>query len=209
MDVSFRHVLQKTTETCITKVCNPNSQAMFIHITSRWMFYEYDIILTMLISDQCFILTPDPAKHAIPKTVEVTYSIGMDELDWQYGARLKSHGTVTNLCTGREWPVSAWWRSNMPFQRQRKYIFRWPVMGRDWVGVELLYNSVHRKFKEFGDQKSWRNDAVEKTAPSRELGSRASGWGTLENEKDTLLCPEELGRSKCSNSVPSPTPFHI
>ena len=28
----------------------------------------------------------------------------------------------------------------------RSGIFRWPFMGRDWVGVELLYNSVHRKF---------------------------------------------------------------
>ena len=40
------------------------------------------------------------------------------------------------------------------------------------MDVELLYNSVHRKFNQFGDQKSWRNDAVEKTAPSRELGPR-------------------------------------
>ena len=79
------------------------------------------------------------------------YSIGVGELGCQYGTGLKSHGTVT----GREWPVncmtviSARWRSNMPFQRRRKCIFRWPVMGRYWVGVELLYNSVHRKFREF------------------------------------------------------------
>ncbi len=39
--------------------------------------------------------------------------------------------------------ISARWRSNMPFQRRRKCIFRWPVMGRDWVCVELSYNSVH------------------------------------------------------------------
>ena len=36
--------------------------------------------------------------------------------------KVKSHGTVIDWCTGREWPVncktviSAWWRSNMPFQ---------------------------------------------------------------------------------------------
>ena len=65
-------------------------------------------------------------------------------------------------------------------------ISRWPFMGRDWVGVELLYNSVHRKFNEFGDQKSWGNDAAEKTAPSRELASRASGWAAKENGKETL-----------------------
>ena len=45
------------------------------------------------------------------------------ELGLQYGTRLKSHGAVTNWCTGRGWPVncmtviSARGRSNMPFQR--------------------------------------------------------------------------------------------
>ena len=101
------------------------------------------------------------------------YSIGVGELGWQNETGLKSHGTVTNWCTGREWPVncmtviSARWRSNMPFQRRRKCIFWWPVVGRYWVGVELLYNSVHRKFSEFGDQPSWRLDAVEKTSTQR------------------------------------------
>ena len=110
----------------------------------------------------CCILTSDPAKHAIPKTTEVAYLIGVGELGLQYGTGLKSHGTVTNWCTGREWPVncmtviSARWRSNMPFQRRQKCIFRWPVIGRYSVGVELLYNSVHRKCKSFGDETSWR-----------------------------------------------------
>ena len=31
-------------------------------------------------------------------------------------------------------------------------IFCWPVMGRDWVGVELLYNLVHRKFRGVGEK---------------------------------------------------------
>ena len=36
--------------------------------------------------------------------------------------KIKSHGTVIDWCTEREWPVnsmtviSAWWQSNMPFQ---------------------------------------------------------------------------------------------
>ena len=30
----------------------------------------------------------------------------------------------------------------------RSGIFRWPFMRRDWVGVELLYNSVHWKFNQ-------------------------------------------------------------
>ena len=50
---------------------------------------------------KCCLLTSDPAKHAIPKTAEVAYSIGVGELDWQYGTGLKSHGTVTNWCIGR------------------------------------------------------------------------------------------------------------
>ena len=58
-------------------------------------------------------------------------------------------------------------------------IVRWPFMGRDWVGDELFYNSVHRKFNE-----SWRNDAVEKTAPSRRgpRDPRLSSWGSDELE---------------------------
>ena len=45
--------------------------------------------------------------------------------------KVKSHGTVIDWCTGREWPVncmtviSAWWRSNMPFQR---YLGDWTII---------------------------------------------------------------------------------
>ena len=46
----------------------------------------------------------------------------------------------------------------------RSCIFRWPVMGREWVGVKLLYNSVHRKFR-------W-------------VGEKMLDWGT---------CPREAG----------------
>ena len=35
------------------------------------------------------------------------------------------------------------------------------------VDVELLYNLVHWKFRQFGDQMSWRYDAVEKTSTKR------------------------------------------
>ena len=71
---------------------------------------------------------------------QICHSIGVGELGWQYETGLKSHSTVTNWCTGREWPVncmtviSARWQSNMLFQRQRKCIFWRPVMGRYWVG---------------------------------------------------------------------------
>ena len=96
------------------------------------------------------------------------YSIGVGELGWQYGTGLKSHGTVTDWCTGREWPVncvtviSAWGRSNMPFQRRWKCIFRWPIMGSYWVGVkyyttECTGNSISLE----------RRCGREKTAPGR------------------------------------------
>ena len=55
------------------------------------------------------------------------YSIGVGESGWQYGTGLKSHSTVKNWCTGRGWPlncmtvISAWWRSNMPFQGRWKW----------------------------------------------------------------------------------------
>ena len=52
------------------------------------------------------ILTSDPANHAIPMTAEILYSIGVGELSWSYGTGLKSHGAITNWCTGREWPVN-------------------------------------------------------------------------------------------------------
>ena len=56
-------------------------------------------------------------------------------------------------------------------------IFCLPFIGRDWMDVELLYNSVYRKFnQQFG------NDAVEKTAPSRRgpQDPRLSSWGSDE-----------------------------
>ena len=96
---------------------------------------EFGNIIKFLYID----LRPGQTCHS--KTAEVAYSIGVGEFGWQYGTGLKSHGTVTNGFTGRDWPmnymtvISAWWRSNMPFQRRRKCIFRWPVMGRYWVGV--------------------------------------------------------------------------
>ena len=64
---------------------------------------------------------------------EVTHSDGSYEkksrrrLSWKYGTELKSHGTLIDWYTGREWPlncmivISAWWRSNMSFQGRWKW----------------------------------------------------------------------------------------
>ena len=103
----------------------------------------------------------DPAKHAIPKTAEV--HIPLAWASWQYGTGLKSYCTVTNRCTGRGWPVncmtviSTRWRSKTYHSKG--------------VDVELLYNSVHRKFKQcFGDQTDWRQDEVEKSSTQQRAG---------------------------------------
>ena len=86
------------------------------------------------------------------KDAEVAYSIGVGELGWQYGTGLKSHGTDTDWCTGREWPVncmaviSAWWRSNVPFQR---------LSGRlNYYINECTGNSISLEIGKFGD-KMW------------------------------------------------------
>ena len=158
-------------------------------------------------------MTSDPAKHAIPKTAEVAYSIGVGELGWQYGTGLKSHGIVTNWCTGRGWPVTCmtvifarWWSKHaIPKTAEVTYSVGHLWEEIEWAWIYYITQCTGNSIS-FGDQKSWRNDAVEKIAPSRELGPWASGWATLENEKDTRLCPEEPGRSICFNSVRSPTP---
>ena len=66
------------------------------------------------------------------------------------------------------------------------------------VGVELLYNSSHRKFNQLGDQTNWRQNAVEKTSiQQREpSGPRLISWVSDEVE---IRCsrenqhPERLG----------------
>ena len=95
------------------------------------------------------------------------------------------------------------------------------------VDVKLLYNWVHRKFNQFGNQTSWRQDAVEKTStqqrePSgprlisleiRRVGDKKLEWEQVpgraaqENGKEMGLWPIEWG-SICCSSVRSPTPSH-
>ena len=113
--------------------------------------------------------------------------IGRDcvgKLGWQYGTRLKSHGTVTNWRTGKGWSVncmtviSARWQSNMAFQGRRKLYIPLPSYGKRLSGRKTLYNPSEDKksgsleIGRVGDQMSWRSDelennAVEKTAPNR------------------------------------------
>ena len=80
------------------------------------------------------------------------------------------------------------------------------------VGIELLYNSVHRKFNQFGDQMSWGSDELEircgrENQHQERLGPQAPSWAAQENGKETWLWPIEWG-SICCSSVRFPTPSH-
>ena len=104
-------------------------------------------IITSFVSD-CCILTFDPAKHAIIKWCTgrkwhiLMASNRKKSRRWIWLTKwdkVKAHDTLIDWCTGREWPlncmtvISAWWRSNMPFQRLsgrlsgrlNYYITRW------------------------------------------------------------------------------------
>ena len=88
----------------------------------------------------CCILTFDPARHAIPKwCTGRKWHIPMASnrkksrmwiwlTKWD---KVKAHDTRIDWCTGREWPlncmtvISAWWRSNMPFQRLSGWLSGW------------------------------------------------------------------------------------
>ena len=120
------------------------------------------------------ILTFDPAKHAIPKWCpgrkwhipmarnrkKLRRRIWLTKWD-----KVKAHDTLTDWCTGREWPLNcmtvifAWWRSNMPFQRLsgrlngrlNYYITRWRQevseleirrIGDKWCGRESHHPAV-------------------------------------------------------------------
>ena len=112
---------------------------------------------------------------------EVTHSDGSYEKKsltiWD---KVKSHGKRKNWCIGRGWPlncmtvISAWWGSDMPVQRRRKWhIPAWLAMRIDieWA-IELLYNSVRTGSQWVGDQRGQRGqrqDVVEK-ATTRQNG---------------------------------------
>ena len=135
------------------------------------------------------------------------YSIGVGELGWQNGTGLKSHGTVTNWCTGRGWSVncmtviSARWRLKHAIPKE------WAL---NCYITECTGNSISLErrcgresqhpaegasgppIEQFGDRRVWRPDQLE-TRCGREnqhperLVPRASGWATLESGKETLM----------------------
>ena len=177
----------------------------------------------------CCILTFDPDKNAIPRwctgrkwhilmAVMRGNSVGRNWL-MKWDELKNSHGTLIDWCTGREWPVncmtviSAWWRSNMRFQKSSRRL------------SELLYNSVKTEVRQLQLEirRSYRQDVVGKA------GRRCSGilieWGAEKlmircsrsgrlispgerDEKDTTLTAIRMGGENIAVSVRSPTPSH-
>ena len=98
--------------------------------------------------------------------------------------KVKAHDTLTDWCTGREWPlncvtiISAWWRSNMPFQRLsgrlNYYITRWRQEVSELESDEL-------------------ETRCGRESTTQQKGPWASGWAALENKKDTTLMTIRVG----------------
>ena len=99
---------------------------------------------SVVLWDFCCILTFDPAKHAISKWCtgrmwHITMASNRKKSRWRIWLtkwdKVKAHDTLINWCTWREWPlncmivISAWWRSNMPFQRlSGRLSGRWTII---------------------------------------------------------------------------------
>ena len=96
---------------CEDTGCSPEDLPEAMNDREKWLWY--------------IDLQPGQTCHS--KDGGSAYSIGVGELGWQCETGLKSHGTLTDWCTGREWPVncmsviSTWWQSNMPFQGRQKW----------------------------------------------------------------------------------------
>ena len=136
----------------------------------------------MTITIELIVLYIDlrPCQTCHSKDSGSAYSISVGKLGWQSGTGLKSHGTVADWCTRREWPVncmtviSAWWRSNMPFQRRRKWHIPMASYGEILSGRLNYYITRWRQeVSQFGDQRIWRQDVVEK--PSTQLKAGPPG----------------------------------
>ena len=119
--------------------------------------------------------------------------------------KVKSHGTLIDWCTRREWPlnsmtvISAWWWSNMPVQTRRKWhIPAWLAMRIDieWA-IELLYNSVETGSQWVGDQMSWSQDMVGKATTQQKGPSEPP----MEFGDQTSWC-EETGMRTCPREAP-------
>ena len=92
-----------------------------------------------------------------------------------------SHGTLIDWCTGRERPVncmtviSAWWRSNMRFQKSSRRL------SGCWTLTEVRQLQL-----EIGQ--SYRRDVARKATPGRRGSGPRLNWGP---EKMLMRCSKE------------------
>ena len=107
------------------------------HITLYWRSHKWrspmdSKTLDSLVLVLCFdLLTRPEMPFKVTHRKEVTHSNGSYErksrgrklADEMGQGKKKSHYTLIDWCTGREWPqncmtvISAWWRSHRPFQK--------------------------------------------------------------------------------------------
>ena len=121
--------------------------------------------------------------------------MGQGKIPW-YTHRPMHRKRVTSDCMT---VISAWWWSNMPVQRRRKWhIPAWLAIRIDieWA-IELLYNSVETGSQWVGDQVSWREDVVRKATtqqkgPSGRLIELDIRW-VREKMLEWEHVPERLG----------------
>ena len=99
------YVIKKLKDSIVTKSGNKNSthfQNCILQSKNKFQNKQISwlIFTCTFFTLKCCILTFDPAKHAIPKTAEVTHSDGSYGKKWRRRVwltiwdKLKSHGTV-------------------------------------------------------------------------------------------------------------------
>ena len=139
--------------------------------------------------------------------------------------KVKSHGTLIDWCSGREWPVncmiviSAWWRRNMPFQRLNGrlnyYITRCRQevreLERRWVGVKSDRESHYPAEGSLGTPVSWRSDELE-TRCDRESHHPAEGtlgthdWVWRSDQLVRRCWNENMSQRGCAHRPPVEQP---
>ena len=160
----------------------PNWRVLYlVSVANHEKYFSINLFLPLVLY---FSLRPGQKCHSkVMHRKEVTHSNGSyerqsrgrklaDELG--QGKKKNSHATLIDWCTGREWPVncmtviSAWWRSNMRFQRSSEWALNY-------------YITESRQKSEFQLEigRGYRRDVVRKATPGRrgsgppiELGSR-------------------------------------
>ena len=189
----------------------------------------------------CSILTFDPAKHAIPEWC--TGRKWYIPIVVMRRNRVGGLGWNVEQCKTPWYTHRLMHQKRVTCELHDSYFhlmtIKHAISKIEWA-IELLYNSVWTGSQRVEDQMSWRQDVVGKATTQQKgpsgppiefwrqvgekmlewehvaerLGPQAPGWAVQENENDTRLCPEGLGRSICcslcsvSNSL-SHTTFEI